>query len=103
MYLRNSEGHLHGNPDTYIPLHDGIETKEGPAKAKTNAEEEAEGRRHSIWLSINDTINDGWLDDDNVLIMKKLLEQGADPNQKDGADPNQKDGEEKKTTAQIKK
>ena len=93
MYLSNSEGHLHGNPDTYIPLHDGIETKEGPAK--TNAEEEAEGRRHSIWLSINDTINDGWLDDDNVLIMKKLLEQGADPNQKDG--------EEKKTTAQIKK
>ena len=90
MYLRNSEGHWHGNPDTYIPLHDGIEAKEGQG-------------RHSIWLSINDTINDGWLDDDNVLIMKKLLEQGADPNQKDGADPNQKDGEEKKTTAQIKK
>ena len=70
---------------------------------KALLKEEGEGRRHSIWLSINDTINDGWLDDDNVLIMKKLLEQGADPNQKDGADPNQKDGEEKKTTAQIKK
>ena len=28
MYLSNSEGHLHGDADTYKPLHDGIETKE---------------------------------------------------------------------------